>query len=81
MRPWYLDTVCSRHMTNKKNLFIKKFQPNAIKLKYTYRKILTSREISSICLFYIDKNKNTLTTYVDNFLYLTQAYLNPMSLY
>lgn len=31
-RLWYLNMTCSRYMTNKKNLFIKKFLLNTIKL-------------------------------------------------
>lgn len=67
-------------MTNEKDLFTEKLQPNATKLKYANRKILIFEEIGFICLSCIDKNRNPLTTCVDNVLYLPAACSNLMSL-
>lgn len=68
-RPWYLNTTCLRHTINEKDLFIRKLQLNTTKLEYANKKIFTSKKIGSICFFCIDKNKNPLTTSVDNVLY------------
>ncbi len=78
--PWYLDTVCSRHMTNKKDLFIGKLQPNATKLECANGQILISGRIGSVRLSCIDENRNPLTTRVDDVLYSPQAHSNLMSL-
>lgn len=74
--PSYFNMVCSRHITNKKNLFIRKLQLNITKLECANRKIFTSGEISFVCLFYIDENRNPLTTRVDNILYSPQVCSN-----
>ena len=78
--PWYLDTACSRHMTNEKDLFIRKPQLNAIKLECVNRQILISKRIGSVRIFCMDENRNPLTTRVDDVLYSPQAYSNLMSL-
>lgn len=57
-------------ITNKKDLFIRKLQLNIIKLEYVNKKIFISKKIGSVCLFCIDENRNPLTTFVDNILYL-----------
>lgn len=66
-------------MTNKKNLFIGKLQPNIIK-EFINRKNLIFRGIRFVCFSYIDKNKNLLNTRIDDVLYLSQACLNFISL-
>lgn len=78
--PWYLDMASSRHMINKKYLFIKKFQLNITKLECANREIFTFKEIGFICFFCMDKNKNPLNTLIDGVLYLLQACLNFISL-
>ena len=78
--PWYLDTACSRHMTNEKDLFIGKLQPNATKLECANGEILTSGGIGSVRLSCMDENRNPLTTRVDDVLYSPQAHSNLMSL-
>ncbi len=67
--PGYLDTACSRHMTNEKDLLIGKLQPNATKLECANGKILASGGIGSVRLSCMDENRNPLTTRVDDVLY------------
>lgn len=67
-------------MTNEKDLFIGKLQPNAIKLECANGEILISGGISSVRLSCMDENRNPLTTRVDDVLYLPQAHSNLMSL-
>lgn len=67
-------------MTNEKDLFIAKFQPNATKLEYANREILISRGIGFVYLSCMDENSNPLTTHIDDVLYLSQAHSNLISL-
>lgn len=74
MGPWYLDTTCSKYMTNEKKLFIGKLQPNVTKLEYANKKFLIFARITSVYLSCMNENKNPLTTYIYDILYLSQTY-------
>lgn len=67
-RPRYLDTLCSRHMTNIKDLFIGKLQPSAIKLECANRQIFISEGIGFVCLSCMNDNRNSLPIHIDNIL-------------
>ena len=67
-------------MTNEKDLFIGRLQPNVIKLKCANREIFTSKRMGLVCLSCIDENRNPLTTYINNDLYSPEAHSNLMSL-
>lgn len=67
-------------MTNEKDLFIEKLQPNARKLECANGQFLISGGIGLVCLSYMNENRNPLTTCVDDVLYSPQAHSNLMSL-
>lgn len=71
---WYLYMACSRHMTNEKDLFIGKLQPNTTKLECANRQILISGRIFSMYPSCMNENRNPLTTSVNDVLYLPQVY-------
>lgn len=65
-------------MINEKKLFIQKLQPNVIKLECANREIFIFEGICFVRLSYMDENRSSLITHIDNVLYSLQAHFNLM---